>query len=229
MGVSVRQRQLLKQRVDELGQTEHLEIFRLLERHGVPYTRNSNGVFINLTIVPENVIIELQRFVDFCMSNKASLDEYDKRLTACKMSHNFTDILGPPPADVDAVTSHGDPPKDAAATSSTAGEASPNSAPCSHTAGVQADAAAVGTADPAESPASNTVEAPPPMAYKKMVNTKFYLAKKKFARRKVTDPTATERKEKEKEKDKDAPVTGVIAAAGGAALPDVLTYDDYLL
>ena len=67
--LTVRDRKLLMQRIQELGATEHEEIFKMFQARDVEYTRNSNGIFVNLTAVPDDLVRQMRRFVDFCMEN----------------------------------------------------------------------------------------------------------------------------------------------------------------
>lgn len=85
---SNRDRQLLAQRISELGPTEHKEIYGILNTHSVEYTRNSNGVFVNMTTLPDVILSIIEQFVSFCHDNKLILDEYDKRLSECKFNSN---------------------------------------------------------------------------------------------------------------------------------------------
>ena len=82
--LTLRDRKLLVQRVQELGATEHGEIFKMLQANGVDHMRNSNGIFVNLTNVPDSVLRQVQTFVTFCIENNSSLDEYDKQLNERK-------------------------------------------------------------------------------------------------------------------------------------------------
>ena len=88
---SNRSRKALVEKIKALGQTEHDELLRILKSHDVPYTQNSNGVFINISAVSDAAIGQLDDFVKFCMSNMQELDDYDKRLNECKQ--NATGII----------------------------------------------------------------------------------------------------------------------------------------
>ena len=68
------------QQIQELGHTEHDEIFKIFVNNDVEYTKNNNGIFVNLSIVNDAVLDTLATFVSFCMQNKAQLDEYDKAI-----------------------------------------------------------------------------------------------------------------------------------------------------
>lgn len=83
-------RKAVKDKIDSLTATEHEEVLRILTKHGVGCSRNSNGMFINLTAVPDAVVEEVHEFVQFCIDNTQSLDEYDQRLVQCKMGSDIS-------------------------------------------------------------------------------------------------------------------------------------------
>jgi hypothetical protein len=128
-----RLRKLIAYRTALLGDTEHQEIFKILQRHGIKFSTNRYHALFGLSSVSDAIIEEIRAFIDFCFDNKQELDEYDKRLHACKMSNNFDVLLGSRPA--------------ADGSSST-----PNAPPPATT--------TVGTDDPAPSPVDDPV--PPP-------------------------------------------------------------------
>jgi hypothetical protein len=82
-------RKALMEKIGTLGSMEHAEIFRIFKRHGVPHTQNKNGVFINITSIPNEIIKEVSDFVTYCSHNNRELEEYDKRLNQCKLYQNL--------------------------------------------------------------------------------------------------------------------------------------------
>ena len=76
------------QKVQELGTTEHEEIFKILKTRDVEYSINNNGVFVNLSNISDDVFHMLNNFVTFCLDNKANLDEYDKAIIDRKFQAN---------------------------------------------------------------------------------------------------------------------------------------------
>lgn len=66
---SARDRQILTQRIGELGSTEHREIYGIIKQHNIEHTRNNNGVFINMTVLPNDVVDVIHKFVAFCHDN----------------------------------------------------------------------------------------------------------------------------------------------------------------
>lgn len=177
--ITVRQRRLLMQRIHDLGQTEHQEIFNILQKHGVEHTQNSNGVFINLTPVADNIVAEVQRFVNFCFDNKRNLDEYDKRLNECKLSQNFESIsayrrvscTGGNVAAADDGGGAGDSPAGAA--------------------GDVADDVPVETAPATTEDVVPSQPVTVQSLTKRILNSKYHLAKKKFGKRRVAERVCT--------------------------------------
>ena len=85
----LRERQLLIQQVQHLGETEHREIFNIIVRHDIRYMQNNNGFFIDVETIPSDVLMMVQQFVDYCYQNKNHLDEYDNRMNECKIHQNY--------------------------------------------------------------------------------------------------------------------------------------------
>jgi hypothetical protein len=79
-------------RIANLGTTEHLEIYKIIQSMSVSYSENNNGIFFNLTTLPEEVIKQIDDFVNYCYENKTELDEYDQKLNECKYRNNINII-----------------------------------------------------------------------------------------------------------------------------------------
>lgn len=74
------QRKKLADRVAGLGCIEHMQIFRIIQSHGVRYTRNNNGVFCEISRVPDEVVSAIDSFVEFSKKSAALL-EGERRLS----------------------------------------------------------------------------------------------------------------------------------------------------
>jgi hypothetical protein len=83
----------LFEKINSLSSTEHEEIYRIITSHDINTSKNKNGVFFNLSSVSDDVIAAIETFVNYCLSNKHELDEYDKRLNECKLNNKYTDIM----------------------------------------------------------------------------------------------------------------------------------------
>tara|TARA_B100001027_G_C16152611_1_gene278865 strand:- start:120 stop:551 length:432 start_codon:yes stop_codon:yes gene_type:complete len=59
---------------------EHIEIFKILKKKNIKYSENSNGIFVNLNYLENNILDHIFNFIYFCASNKEKLnDEFQKR------------------------------------------------------------------------------------------------------------------------------------------------------
>jgi hypothetical protein len=86
-------KKVLFEKINSLSSTEHEEIYRIITSHDINTSKNKNGVFFNLSSVSDDVIAAIETFVNYCLSNKHELDEYDKRLNECKLNNKYTDIM----------------------------------------------------------------------------------------------------------------------------------------
>ena len=89
---SNKKREILLEKINTLSSTEHEEIYRIIQSHNISVSKNKNGVFFNLSAINDTVAKQIMSFVDYCLSNKEKLDEYDKRLNECKMLNKFGKI-----------------------------------------------------------------------------------------------------------------------------------------
>ena len=80
---------MLYEQIHNLGETEHSEIFKILQKGHVPYTENQNGVFFDLKTIDANVVQDIINFVVYCTENKVKLDEYDQKINECKYRNNI--------------------------------------------------------------------------------------------------------------------------------------------
>jgi len=60
--------------IQKLSKYVHLEIFFFLKEHNIKYSSNQNGYFFNMTDIPENIKVLLEKKVDFFLKNKEDLD-----------------------------------------------------------------------------------------------------------------------------------------------------------
>ncbi len=65
-------RKLLLEDIKILSKEEYHEIFRIIKRNNVDYTENSNGVFFDLGCLADEIILELQKFLEFCKEQRNS-------------------------------------------------------------------------------------------------------------------------------------------------------------
>ena len=64
--------------VGALSPDEEDELLRIFVKHGCGHTRNTNGVFVNLTEAQPNALEDIERFLQFSAMKKTELDTYDR-------------------------------------------------------------------------------------------------------------------------------------------------------
>lgn len=58
-----------------LHKSEHIEIFKIIDKNGDDYTCNENGVFIALNKIKPETLKEITKFIEFCIVNKSQLQK----------------------------------------------------------------------------------------------------------------------------------------------------------
>jgi len=69
-------KQLVKA-VESLSKTETEELFKMIHKKTANYTRNNNGIFINLAWVTDDIIEEMENYIQFCTSSRIELKKYE--------------------------------------------------------------------------------------------------------------------------------------------------------
>lgn len=73
---------------------EHIEIFKLIKKQNISYTKNNNGVFINLNKMPEPLIIKIKDLILFSINSKSLLNiENKKRNKIKKLINDKSEII----------------------------------------------------------------------------------------------------------------------------------------
>lgn len=68
------------------------DLLFLLKKHNVSYTKNNNGIFLNISLLKENVIDDIYTF--FYTKNNSYNDEiidnFNPQITECNINYNNT-------------------------------------------------------------------------------------------------------------------------------------------
>ena len=67
----------IEMRIRNLSSTQIEELFKIFQRRKCPYTINNNGVFLNLSWLAPEILIEIENFITFCLESKKTLDQYE--------------------------------------------------------------------------------------------------------------------------------------------------------
>ena len=67
-----------------LSTDEYTEIFRIIRRHEVEYSENTNGIFFDLTQVSESCFTDLVKFMDLCKARRVNEETRNKELNTLR-------------------------------------------------------------------------------------------------------------------------------------------------
>lgn len=62
---------VLSEKISKLGEQEHNYIFSIVKSDTDKYTRNSNGVFLNMSTLSPSTLIKIDQYVRFCETQKS--------------------------------------------------------------------------------------------------------------------------------------------------------------
>jgi hypothetical protein len=65
-----------------LTKAEHIEIVRILQKHEVAFSENTNGIFFNLCLLDQPVFDALLQFLQFTQSNRRDLAERERFMSS---------------------------------------------------------------------------------------------------------------------------------------------------
>lgn len=66
--------------IHALVKPEQEEIFRIIRKYKVAYSENSNGIFFDLSTVPNDAFDQIKEYINFCMNNRKEHEERLKEL-----------------------------------------------------------------------------------------------------------------------------------------------------
>jgi hypothetical protein len=65
----------LKDRLEALPEHHHLDVLRLIVECKASYNENQNGVFVNLSNAPPNLLQKLENYLDYAQLQWSTLEE----------------------------------------------------------------------------------------------------------------------------------------------------------
>ena len=80
----------LKKAINNLGVYETSEIKNIIDRHEITYTKNSNGIFINMEKFSDKLIADINNFIKFLEDNKQMLENKKKEVDEEKKNINIS-------------------------------------------------------------------------------------------------------------------------------------------
>jgi len=68
----------MKKHIGLLNENEQIEIFNIIQKDGLKYTTNNNGIFVNMRKLSNLTLERIDNFIRFCDNNNSILNNDNK-------------------------------------------------------------------------------------------------------------------------------------------------------
>jgi len=75
MTVSHSRLEKLKDQIDRLEMNEHIQIYEIMKRNNPTVTTTQNGVLIPANSLTEETVLEVEKYVLFCVDQRKRMDD----------------------------------------------------------------------------------------------------------------------------------------------------------
>ena len=65
----------LKEKIDALDMNEHLQLYNIITKYTVNVTKSTNGVYVSCENLSEECLLEIEKYVLFCIAQHKRMDE----------------------------------------------------------------------------------------------------------------------------------------------------------
>ena len=70
----------MKDKIERLNKTNQLEILSILKNsNGIKLNENKNGVFVNMSFLPEDTLAEIDKYVRYVYDQETTLNEFENQ------------------------------------------------------------------------------------------------------------------------------------------------------
>jgi hypothetical protein len=77
----------LRVKIESLEKHHHIEILKIIKKNaGIKLNENKNGIYINLSFVPQETVNEIQKYLLFVQDQENSLEQVEKQKEDFKKS-----------------------------------------------------------------------------------------------------------------------------------------------
>ena len=67
----------IQSNIANLSSNEIDELFKILYKNNSNYTKNNNGIFVNLNWIDEEILIEINNYINFCLKSQTEINKYE--------------------------------------------------------------------------------------------------------------------------------------------------------
>lgn len=63
--------------ISKLSENEIIEVFKIISETNTNYTKNNNGIFLNLNWVDEDILQKIYNHINFCIKSQNEISKYE--------------------------------------------------------------------------------------------------------------------------------------------------------
>jgi hypothetical protein len=68
---------LIQANVNKLAINELIELFKIIKESDSSYTKNNNGIFLNLNWLDEEILLKINNYISFCIKSQNEINKYE--------------------------------------------------------------------------------------------------------------------------------------------------------
>ena len=81
---------LIKGNVIKLTHNEITELFKIIKNCNVNYTKNNNGIFLNLNWLTKDNLVKMNNYISFCIKSQNEISKYEMMKSLLNNSNGNT-------------------------------------------------------------------------------------------------------------------------------------------
>jgi hypothetical protein len=97
----------IQSNINRLSSNEIMEIFKIISETETNYTKNNNGIFLNLNWVDEDTLLKIDNYINFCIKSQNEISKYEMMKSllndSIKMKEKDHDDITTTPENVDTI------------------------------------------------------------------------------------------------------------------------------
>lgn len=82
----------LRNTIEELDKIHHEQIFKIIKKHKVIFSENNNGIFVNLSELTPEILLELKLYLKYIQRQENEINEMEEEKNKFKKILNTEPI-----------------------------------------------------------------------------------------------------------------------------------------
>ena len=78
---------IIKNNIANLNQNELDEVLKIIYKNNNGYTKNNNGIILNLSTMNEDLLEQIDNYINFCIKSHNEINKYEV------LCNNFSDVI----------------------------------------------------------------------------------------------------------------------------------------